>query len=338
MRNIACNVIPIHVVNKVRRNFCADMIACKQPQPVIADIYLQPIELTDVLVANIEDKKQAARIIKELSIQAPLGDLQHLKRVRSQTGKDVPLQVVLYEAKPGSCNSQLDHGSHVDGLGSKYLMKVPAKPPLTRHQYNEAVKYWPVNFHENKELVSLLSGNYFSPAEVQEIENYMKQAVRLAEIARDKKQLPVGALVINPVSKTVVAEAHDLRLAGHPLQHAVMVAIDLVAHSQDGGMWKFGDLHPNLKHSLPDGPDYSKTKTDPYLCTGYDLYVTQEPCVMCSMALVHSRIGRVFYGSSQRAGALGSHYKIHCQPGLNHHYSVFKGCLQTETDRLCQDR
>lgn len=38
-------------------------------------------------------------------------------------------------------------------------------------------------------LVSLLSGNYFSEAEVQEIESYMKQAVRLAEIARDKKQV-----------------------------------------------------------------------------------------------------------------------------------------------------
>ncbi|CAG5121756.1 unnamed protein product [Candidula unifasciata] len=326
-------------------------MTCNHPQPVIADIYLQPVELTDVFVANIEDKKQAARIIKELSVQAPLGDLQHLKRVRSQTGKDVSLQVVLYKAKSGSCHCPSDNGISVDGLGSRYVVKVPAKPPLTRHQYNQAVQYWPVSFHENKELVSLLSGKHFSEAEVQEIENYMRQAFRLAEISRDKKQLPVGALVVNPVTKTVVAEAYDLRQAGYPLQHAVMVAIDLVAHSQGGGMWKFdgaqvlllrtplfSDSHPNLKHSLPGGSGDTKTKVEPYLCTGYDLYVTQEPCVMCSMALVHSRIGRVFYGSSQRDGALGSHYKIHCQPGLNHHYSVFKGCLQTQTDQLYQER
>lgn len=52
------------------------------------------------------------------------------------------------------------------------------------------------------------------------------------------------------------------------------------------------------------------------------------------MALVHSRIGRVFYGSSHPAGALGTHYKIHCQQGLNHHYKVFKNCLSLETDKL----
>lgn len=42
------------------------------------------------------------------------------------------------------------------------------------------------------------------------------------------------------------------------------------------------------------------------------------------MALVHSRIGRVFYRNNDCIGALGSQYKIHCQAGLNHHFAVFK--------------
>lgn len=43
------------------------------------------------------------------------------------------------------------------------------------------------------------------------------------------------------------------------------------------------------------------------------------------MALVHSRIGRVFYGhTNELAGGLGTHFKIHVQTDLNHHFEVFK--------------
>lgn len=51
----------------------------------------------------------------------------------------------------------------------------------------------------------------------------------------------------------------------------------------------------------------------------------------CAMALVHSRIRRVFYGCSDNVlGALGSRYKIHTQTGLNHHFEVFSGLLEEE--------
>ena len=66
-----------------------------------------------------------------------------------------------------------------------------------------------------------------------------------------------------------------------------------------------------------------------YLCTGFDLYITHEPCIMCAMALTHSRINQVFYGIEDKViGGLGSTYRIHCQDGLNHHYEVFKGVLR----------
>ena len=51
----------------------------------------------------------------------------------------------------------------------------------------------------------------------------------------------------------------------------------------------------------------------------------------CAMALVHSRIRRVFYGCTDSVtGALGSRYKIHTQLGLNHHFEVFRGILEEE--------
>ena len=64
---------------------------------------------------------------------------------------------------------------------------------------------------------------------------------------------------------------------------------------------------------------------DSYLCTGLDLYLSAEPDLMTAMALVHSRIRRVFYQTSCPAfGALGTHYNIHSLRSLNHHFRVFK--------------
>lgn len=55
----------------------------------------------------------------------------------------------------------------------------------------------------------------------------------------------------------------------------------------------------------------------------------------CSMALVHSRIRRVFYGClNVFAGGLGSQYKIHTQQGINHHFEVFSRVLEHQCKEL----
>ena len=90
----------------------------------------------------------------------------------------------------------------------------------------------------------------------------------------------------------VIAVAHDCRKS-HPLQHAVMLAVDLVARSQGGGQWQINSKHCYNKPFIKEdydmkiaelkklNPDKNVTKLyTPYLCTGYDLYVTREPCIM----------------------------------------------------------
>ena len=64
---------------------------------------------------------------------------------------------------------------------------------------------------------------------------------------------------------------------------------------------------------------------DQYLCTGLDLYLSVEPELMSSMALVHSRIRRVVYiDSNPSSGCLGSRFNLISVKSINHHYSVYK--------------
>ena len=103
---------------------------------------------------------------------------------------------------------------------------------------------------------------------------------------------------MDPERNHPIAVSHDLRHDGHPLQHAVMVCIDLVAHSQSKGAWKldckesYGTWILSKSMSAMDHEEASSVsdhlpnsiaasgKSAPYLCTGYDMYVTREPCVM----------------------------------------------------------
>jgi tRNA-specific adenosine deaminase 3 len=71
----------------------------------------------------------------------------------------------------------------------------------------------------------------------------------------------------------------------------------------------------------------------PYLCTGYDCFVVAEPCTMCAMGLVHSRLARIIYcKQSSSYGALGGSYKLHAQRTLNHHYKVYHLPLQQQQE------
>ncbi|KAB2635046.1 inactive tRNA-specific adenosine deaminase-like protein 3 [Pyrus ussuriensis x Pyrus communis] len=69
----------------------------------------------------------------------------------------------------------------------------------------------------------------------------------------------------------------------------------------------------------------------PCLCTGFDMYLVWEPCILCEMALVHQRIMWIFFACrNAKAGATGSVHGLQGRRRLNHHFAVFRVSLGTD--------
>ena len=79
-------------------------------------------------------------------------------------------------------------------------------------------------------------------------------------------------------------------------------------------------------------------KVGNYRLTGATLYVTLEPCAMCSMALVHARVGRVVYGATDpKTGAAGSVFDTLISERHNHRIQVDGGLLAEESSAMLRE-
>ncbi|XP_021060648.1 probable inactive tRNA-specific adenosine deaminase-like protein 3 [Mus pahari] len=321
-----------------------------QALPVLSEQQSGAVELVLAYAAPVLDKRQTSRLLREVSAVYPLPAQPHLKRVRPSRSaggahSDLLLCLAGPSAGPRSLAELLPRPA-VDprGLGTPFLVPVPARPPLTRSQFEEARAHWPTSFHEDKQVTSALAGQLFSAQARAAMQSHMERAVCVAQRAAAQGLRAVGAVVVDPASDRVLATGHDCSSVASPLLHAVMVCIDLVAQGQGRGSCDLRH-HPACSFTQATATQGSRAgsvrKLDedglPYVCTGYDLYVTREPCVMCAMALVHARIQRVFYGAPSPDGALGTRFRVHARPDLNHRFQVFRGILEDQCRQLDPD-
>lgn len=320
--------------------------------PVLPDELIEDIPLEEVYYTTVANPKDISKAITELNAVYPLPELMHLKKMR---GKEILLLPCAVADEDQVLKVLKSKGFNVALLEDNIRRTMVAKiAPKVRKQYEVVNKLWPCNFHCNKYLEKLSTNTMFNEREMQQHRSFMKVAVDVAKMSSSS----AGVVVVDPKLNSLVAVGYSQTSTG-PYKHAVMVAVDNVAKTQNGGLWqnprhktngpldlrgipdnllnRLQEKHPNISF----GATKYKSKCEvevpadgPYLCTGYYLYSTCEPCVMCAMALIHSRIKRVIYGSQSTNGGLGTLCKIHTVKDLNHHYEVFAGLLERECQSL----
>lgn len=136
---------------------------------------------------------------------------------------------------------------------------------------------------------------------------YMKEALKEARRALECGEIPVGAVVVR--GGEIIGRGHNVRSRDNsPFGHAEIAAMTEAAKRINS--WRFD---------------------------GCSIYVTLEPCVMCSGALVQCRMGRIVFGAKDpKAGGCRSLYEIPGDPRMYHRCAVTGGLLATECAEMLQ--
>ncbi|MDE6665763.1 MAG: nucleoside deaminase [Ruminococcus sp.] len=134
------------------------------------------------------------------------------------------------------------------------------------------------------------------------MDEYMKRAVELAEMAANEGEVPVGAVIVKKTTGEIVGEGRNMREGRkNALAHAEIMAIDMACRTLGG--WR-----------LPE-------------CA---IYVTLEPCPMCCGAIINARIDNVIFGAYDiKSGSAVSVQKMFELP-YNYLPTVTGGVMEKE--------
>ena len=138
-----------------------------------------------------------------------------------------------------------------------------------------------------------------------QIEKYMRLALKEAKKAELIDEVPIGCVIVK--DDKIISRGYNKRENNHDVTgHAEIEAIRKA--SRKLGDWQLIDC---------------------------DLYVTIEPCIMCTGAIIQSRIRNIYYGSEDpKGGGLVSSLKIKEVVGLNHMPNIIGGILKDECSNI----
>jgi tRNA(adenine34) deaminase len=144
--------------------------------------------------------------------------------------------------------------------------------------------------------------------DLQSDEYFMREAVRQARKAFDREEVPIGAVIVHE-GKMIARAYNQVELLKDATAHAEILA--LTQASEGLGDWRLN---------------------------GCTLYVTKEPCPMCSGAMVLSRVDRLVFGASDpKGGGAGGLFQIVSHPSLNHRIEIKSDVLGHECTGLLKE-
>lgn len=204
--------------------------------------------LQEVYMGVLKHRRDISGAIQ--SISAALPGFAHLKRcsdgklllaplVRADGSEsDVPLSVE--QLKEQLQTRGFDVSLLEDNL---QVIKVPARAPRTKSQASEAAKIWPVNFHPDPTIEILINGSVFDADRLLAIERTMSLVMEAAKLeAVGDERCTGAAAIVDPEDGRILAVS-AARMDQHPMWHAAMLAVDLVARLHGGGAWQLNHDH-----------------------------------------------------------------------------------------------
>ena len=292
------------------------------------------------------------------------GDTGYFKKTRP--AKSGPTETQL----PSSVQGTLDEL----GASSLYIVKVPSQKPQSRDEFEMGKKVWPMTYHQGPDLddVEVQSREFRSRA-TNYMKHVLRLKAIVQEKGLGSADGGQAAIFVDPAMNAIVAqsffnnEPYPYRYPGHPLDNPVMRCIRQVAfrdvnskelrnqyvenflkkdhqgnpeNSTNGGKKKrsWGRDLASGSNAPSKKAKYTKqfTTLSSYLCTGYDAFLAREPNAFTAMAMLHSRVGRVFYlDDDPKCGVLGNDksVQLHTLKGINHRYRVYK-CTFDKVDEM----
>ncbi len=138
--------------------------------------------------------------------------------------------------------------------------------------------------------------------------SFMEAAFRQAQLASERGEVPVGAVIVSD-NKIIAQAGNRIVELRDPTGHAEMIAIRSAAE-------QIGNER----------------------LTGCDLYVTLEPCTMCAAAISFARIRRLYYGAEDiKAGAVDNGVRYFNQGSCNHVPEVYAGIMESQCAGILKD-